>query len=72
MEQEPAQASVHKGPASAPPGPRSPHSEPVLRNEKRAGWIGQEVEISSSMGSTNASPARGQWEGARAGGQSGH
>ena len=34
--QVPTQASVHRGPASAPPGPRSPHSEPVLRNEKRA------------------------------------
>ena len=34
--QVPTQASVHRGPASAPPGPRSPHSELVLRNKKRA------------------------------------
>ena len=30
-----------KGPASAPPGPRSPQNETVLRNEKRAERTGQ-------------------------------
>ena len=53
----PTQARVHKGPASAPPGPRSPHSEPVLRKAKRAertGWVegraGRGLRWSSSTG----------------------